>query len=84
MRRYAFYWRYDTPTQLRLLNELWLLVNDRHNYLTPTKKPVGWDTDTKGRRKRVYDNLATPCDRLLRSGALTPEKATELTEFRNR
>ena len=39
VRRYAFYWRYDTLPQLALLNELWQLVNDRHNYLTPTKNP---------------------------------------------
>lgn len=83
VRRYAFYWRYDTSTQLRLLNELWPLVNDRHNYLTPTKKPIGWETDQKGRRKRVYDDLATPFDRLLRSGVLSAEKTTELTAYRH-
>lgn len=82
VRRYGFYWRYDTSTQLRLLNELWLLVNDRHNFLTPTKKPIGWDTDSKGRRRRVYDNLATPFDRLLRSGVLSSEKAAELITYR--
>lgn len=53
MRRYGFYWRYVTPPQLRLLNELWPPVNDRHNYLTVTKKPIGWTTDITGRRKRV-------------------------------
>ncbi|WP_241488075.1 integrase catalytic domain-containing protein [Leucobacter japonicus] len=83
VRRYAFYWRYDTPTQLKLLNELWPLVNDRHNFLTPTKKPIEWDTDTKGRRRRVYDDLATPLDRVLRSGVLTKEKAAELTAYRD-
>lgn len=57
VRRYGFYWRYDTAPQLKLLNELWPLVNDRHNFLTPTKKPIGWDTDGKGRRRRVYDTL---------------------------
>ena len=83
VRRYGFYWRYDTPPQLRLLNELWPLVNDRHNYLTATKKPTGWTTDSKGRRKRVYDKLATPFDRLLRSGVLTAEKTAELTAYRD-
>lgn len=83
VRRYAFYWRYDTPAQLRLLNELWQLVNDRHNYLTPTKKPIGWDTDQTGRRTRVYDELATPFDRLTRSGILTDEKTAELTAYRD-
>jgi hypothetical protein len=83
VRRYAFYWRYDVPEELRLLNELWPLVNDRHNYLTATKKPIGWTTDSKGRRKRIYDDLATPFDRLLRSGVLSDEKAAELTAHRD-
>ncbi|MBL5973803.1 MAG: transposase [Candidatus Leucobacter sulfamidivorax] len=83
VRRYGFYWRYDTAPQLKLLNELWPLVNDRHNFLTPTKKPIGWDTDGKGRRRRVYDTLATPFDRVLRSGVLTSEKAAELTAYRD-
>ncbi|WP_344820464.1 helicase C-terminal domain-containing protein [Microbacterium soli] len=83
VRRYGFYWRYDTPAQLRLLGELWPLVNDRHNFLTPTKKPIGWDTDGKGRRRRVYDTLATPFDRLLRSGVLTSERTAELTAYRD-
>ncbi|QIM19727.1 transposase family protein [Leucobacter coleopterorum] len=84
VRRYGFYWRYDALPQLKLLNELWQHVNDRHNYLTATKKPVGWTTDTKGRRKRVYDDLQTPFDRLLTSGILTPKKTAELIAYRNR
>jgi len=40
VRRYAFYWRYDTPEALTLLNQLWPLVNDRLNYFTPTKEPA--------------------------------------------
>lgn len=83
VRKYAFYWRYDTAEQLRLLNELWRLVNDRHNYLTPTKKPVAWTTDAKGRRKRVYDQLASPFDRVLRSGILTEKQVSDLTAYRN-
>lgn len=82
VRRYGFYWRYDTQAQLKLLNDLWQLVNDRHNFLTPTKKPIGWATDAKGRRKRVYDDLKTPFDRLLRSGVLSDEKAAELIAYR--
>lgn len=38
VRRYGFYWCYDTPEAMALLNQLWPLVNDRLNYLTPTKK----------------------------------------------
>lgn len=83
VRRYGFYWRYDTPEALVLLNQLWPLVNDRLNYFTPTKKPVGWATDTAGRRKRVYDKPATPLDRLLAAGVLSPAQEAELTARRD-
>ena len=46
VRKYAFYYRYDTAEEREALNRLWPLVNDRLNYLTPTKKPVGAPTAT--------------------------------------
>ena len=49
VRKYGFYYRYDTREELRVLNRLWPLVNDRMNYLTPTKKPIGFGTDAAGR-----------------------------------
>lgn len=39
VRRYGFYWRYDTPEALTLLNQLWPLVNDRLNYFTRRRNP---------------------------------------------
>ena len=45
VRKYGFYYRYDTSEERHALNRLWKLVNDRFNYLTPTKKPVGWGQD---------------------------------------
>ena len=65
VRRYGFYHRYDTKLELELLNQLWTLVCDRLNFFTPTKKPLGWSTDTVGRRKRVYDKPRSPYQRLL-------------------
>lgn len=84
VRRYGFYWRYDTPEALTLLNQLWPLVNDRLNYFTPTKKPVGWATDRMGRRKRVYDDPRTPIDRLLAADVLSPGQEAELRARRDR
>lgn len=78
VRRYGFYHRYDTPIELELLNQLWALVNDRLNFFTPTKKPVGWSTDTVGRRKRVYDKPRSPYQRLLKAGVLSPTQQAEL------
>jgi hypothetical protein len=74
VRRYGYYYRYDTATELKLLNQLWKLVNDRLNFFTPTRKPVGWASDSKGRRKRLYDEPRTPLDRLLRAGVLSGRK----------
>lgn len=39
VRRYAYCWRYDTPEAMVLLNQLWLLVNDRLNYFTRPASP---------------------------------------------
>jgi len=78
VRRYGFYYRYDTGAELQLSNRLWPLTNDRLNYLSPTKKPTGWTTDAVGRRKRLYDAPQTPYRRLLASGTLSGAQQTEL------
>lgn len=83
VRRYAFYYRYDTPEELTVLNRLWPLVGDRLDFFTPTKKPIGWGTDRAGRRKRIYDTPATPFDRLLAAGILSPAQQAELTAYRD-
>ena len=75
VRRHAFYWRYDTPEELALLNELWRLVSLRLNFFTPTKKPIGYATAASGRRKRLYDKPATPWHRVLASGLLDNRQA---------
>jgi hypothetical protein len=80
VRRYGFYYRYDTAAELQLLEQLWSLANDRLNYLIPTKKPTGYTTDAVGRRKRVYDAPRTPYHRLLTSGILNPAQQSELTQ----
>ena len=44
VRKHAFYWRYDTAAELKLLGRLWRLVSLRLNFFTPTKKAVGHTT----------------------------------------
>lgn len=83
VRRYGFYYRYDTATERKALNRLWPLVNDRLNYLTPTRKPIGYDSDRAGRRRRVYDAPATPLDRLLAAGVLSPAQEADLLAYRD-
>jgi hypothetical protein len=83
VRKYAFYYRYDTTEERAVLNRLWPLVNDRLNYLTPTKKPVGFGSDRDGQRKRLYDTPATPLDRLLAAKVLSPAQEAELLAYRD-
>ncbi len=83
VRKYGFYYRYDTDEERAVLNRLWRLVNDRFNYLTPTKKPIGYGTDRNGRRTRIYDTPATPLDRLLAAKVLSPAQEAELIDYRD-
>ena len=82
VRKYGFYYRYDTPHQRELLNLLWALVCDRLNYFTPTKKPTGCTTDSVGRRRRVYDRPRSPYYRLLDAGVLSPAQEAELAAYK--
>ncbi|WP_458040749.1 MULTISPECIES: integrase catalytic domain-containing protein [Bacteria] len=75
VRKHAFHWRYDTPDELALLNELWRLVSLRLNFFTPTKKPTAYATAASGRRTRLYDAPKTPWQRVRDSGVLTAEQA---------
>jgi Integrase core domain len=78
VRKHAFYWRYDTATELELLNRLWRLVSLRLNFFTPTKKPIGYTTTTDGRKKRIYDKPATPWQRLQTSGVLDAQQLSAI------
>ena len=78
MRKYGFYYRYDTDAERRVLNRFCAFVNDRFNYLTPTKKPVGFASDANGRRKRLYDKPKTPPGRLLEARVLATDKTEQL------
>ena len=83
VRKYGFYYRYDTDTERTVLNRLWKLVNDRLNYLTPTRKPIGYTSTGDGRRRRLYDAPATPLDRLLASQVLSTTQQADLIAYRD-
>lgn len=80
VRKHAFYWRYDTPEELHLLNELWPLVSMRNNFFTPTRKPIAYATTATGRRTRVYDEPKTPWLRVKASGLLSAEQEKAVEE----
>lgn len=83
VRKYGFYYRYDTEEERKVLNRLWPLVNDRLNYLTPTIKPTGYTSTSDGRRRRLYDKPATPLERLLAANVLSPTQQAELRTYRD-
>jgi len=78
VRKHAFRYRYETPTELELLNQLWDLVMAQKNHLLPCVKAIGWTTTTSGRKKRVYDKPKTPYQRLIDSGVLDQQTRTRL------
>lgn len=78
VRKSAFRYRYDTPEELALLNELWGYVNVRKNLFLPTKKANGWRTTKAGRNTRTYDNPKTPYQRVIDSRVLVDEQAVGL------
>lgn len=82
VRKSAFRYRYDTPAELRLLNDMWGYVNLRKNLFLPTKKANGWRTTKAGRSTRTYDQPKTPYQRLLDADALTEDQAVKLAELR--
>jgi len=83
VRKYAFYYRYDTDEERAVLNRLWRLVNDRLNYLTPTIKPIGYGCTRNGQRRRLYDKPQTPLERLLAAEVLSTAQQTELLAYRD-
>jgi hypothetical protein len=83
VRKYGFYYRYDTAEERVVLNRLWRLVNDRLNYLTPTIKPIGYGSSRDGQRRRLYDEPTTPLDRLLAAKVLSPAQESELLNYRD-
>jgi hypothetical protein len=83
VRKYGFYYRYDTDEERAVLNRLWKLVNDRLNYLTPTTKPIGYGSGRDGQRRRLYDKPMTPLERLLAARVLSPAQESELLAYRD-
>ena len=82
VRRYGFYYRYDTEEERRVSAALWELVCIKMNYFTATRKPISWTEDAVGRRKRVYDKPQTPFSRLLQAEVLSVQQTHELIERR--
>jgi hypothetical protein len=81
IRRHVFHYRYDTSAELKLLNSLYPLVRVRLNLFTAITKAIGWRSNNRGKKTRIYDKPRTPYRRVIDSRILTKVKATELTEL---
>ena len=65
VRRNVGYYRYDTPRELALLNELWPLVSAHVNVFLPQQKLLT-KTRTGAKVTKTYDTATTPLERLIR------------------
>jgi hypothetical protein len=66
VRKVVGYRRFDTTTELRLLNEIYAVLRLYKNFCLPTIR-LQSKTREHGRIKRVYDKPCTPYERILAS-----------------
>ena len=64
VRRNVGYYRYDTPRELDLLNQLWPLVSIQTNLFLPQQRLIS-KTRTGARVQKRHDTAATPMHRVL-------------------
>lgn len=65
VRHAAGYYRYDTPRELELLNQMWPLQSQLRNVFRPQQKLTS-KTRHGAKVTKTYDTAATPLTRLLR------------------
>ncbi len=63
-RRAAGYWRYETPGEMAVLNQIWTALSPLTNLFTPQQKLVS-KTRTGAKVTKKYDTAQTPYQRLL-------------------
>jgi hypothetical protein len=73
VRRFAGYHRFDTPVLLGWLADLYTELGPFANLFLPVMKLVGRE-QVNGRTRKLYDRPATPLQRVLASGASSPDR----------
>src|SRR5688572_6129607 len=63
-RRTVGYWRYDTPSEVALLNQIWAALSPLINLFTPQQKLLT-KTRVGAKVTKTYDTAQTPYQRLL-------------------
>jgi hypothetical protein len=79
VRRAVGYYRYDTPEQLDLLNNLYTLLHLYANFFLPVMK-LKEKVRVGSKVKRIYDDPQTPYARVLDSPHISEEDKAELRE----
>jgi hypothetical protein len=63
VRRTAGYWRYETPTEMAMLNQIWTTLSPLTNLFTPQQKLLT-KTRVGAQVTKTYDTAQTPYQRL--------------------
>jgi len=71
-RRTVGYWRYDTPGEITLLNQIWPTLSPLINLFTPQQKLIS-KTRVGAKVSKRYDRAQTPYQRLLADAAAHPD-----------
>jgi hypothetical protein len=80
VRRLVGYNRYDTPKELKLMNELYELSSKFYNGFRAIQKAKDWKEVKGGRKRRIYDNPRTPLQRVIESKVLSINDERRLIE----
>jgi len=80
VRRAVGYWRYDTERELELMRDLYIKLEDYHNFFQPTSKVTRKVRLGDGRVRKVYDMPRTPYQRVLESEHVKGEEKERLRE----
>ena len=78
MRTVVGYHRYDTATELLLLNEIWQLQSKLTNYFYPQQKLIS-KVRTGAKVSKKHDKAATPFHRAIDHPTMTVERIVALT-----
>jgi hypothetical protein len=77
VRRTAGYWRYETPREMALLNQIWTALSPLTNLFTPQQKLVS-KTRIGAKVTKKYDQAKTPYQRLLAHSGVLDEVDAKL------
>ncbi len=79
VRKVVGYMRYDTEEELKVMNELWDVVDAYENYFQPVMKLISKEREG-ARIKKKYEIAKTPYQRVLENEHISEEVKKKLRE----